>query len=209
MKKNRTYEDFLEFCNQNPNIPHIETDTVIGRIGGKVIMTIHFTSFNFMIGILLENKSSCEVAQKIKILKEKLSAAGFSFGKIIPVILTDNSGEFSNVLCFELDCEGNKETSLFFCHPYSSCEKGKIEKNHTLFRDIVPKGKSFDKFTQETVNLIFSHVNAVKREIFNGKSPYDLFTFSYSEELASLFGISYAAPEDVVQSPKLLKNNLF
>ncbi len=154
VKKNRTYEDFLEFCNQNPNVPHIEIDTVIGRI-------------------------------------------------------TDNGGEFSNVLCFELDCEGNKETSVFFCHPYSSCEKGKIEKNHTLFRDIVPKGKSFDKFTQETVNLIFSHVNAVKREIFNGKSPYELFTFSYSEELASLFGISYVAPEDVVQSPKLLKNNLF
>ena len=41
-----------------------------------------------------------------------------------------------------------------------------VEKNHTLFRDIVPKGKSFDKFTQDTVNLIFSHVNSVKRKIY-------------------------------------------
>ena len=32
-------------------------------------------------------------------------------------------------------------------------------KNHTLFRDIVKTGTSFDDFTQESVNLIFSHVN--------------------------------------------------
>ena len=35
VKKDRTYEDFLEFCKQNPNIPRVETDTVIGRTGGK------------------------------------------------------------------------------------------------------------------------------------------------------------------------------
>ena len=104
-----------------------------------------------------------------------------------------------------LNLEAEKETGIFCCHHYSSCEKGKIEKNHTLFRDIVPKGKSFDKFSQETVNLIFSHVNAIKREIFNGKSPYDLFTFSYSQELASVLGIYYISPEDVIQSPKLLR----
>ena len=159
-----------------------------------------------MIGILLDNKSSGEVTLKIKELKKTLIENGFSFGKIMPVILTDNGGEFSNASCFELDAEGNKESSLFYCHPYSSCEKGKIEKNHTLFRNKVPKGKSFDNFTQETVNLIFSHVNAIKQEIFNGKSPYELFTFSYSEKLASALGISCIAPTDVVQSPKLLRD---
>ena len=84
-------------------------------------------------------------------------------------------------------------------------QKPHVEKNHTLFRDIVPKGHSFDDFTQETVDLIFSHVNAVKRKQFNGKSSYDLFTFSYSEKLASLFGISYIPPEKVCQSPSLIK----
>ena len=32
---------------------HVELDTVVGRIAGKVIMTVHFTSCNFMAGILL------------------------------------------------------------------------------------------------------------------------------------------------------------
>lgn len=53
--------------------------------------------------------------------------------------------------------------------------------------------------------MIFPHVNAVKRKIFNGKSAYDLFTFAYSKELAEVFGISFVDPQDVVQSPKLLK----
>ena len=57
----------------------------------------------------------------------------------------------------------------------------------------------------DTVNLIFSHVNAVKRKNFNGKSAYDMFVFTFSEELAEVLGISYVPPEDVIQSPKLLK----
>ncbi len=183
VKKNRSYEDFIAFREENPNISIVEMDTVIGRTGGKVILTIHFTAFNFMIGILSDNKSLGEVTSKIKRLKQTLVDNGFSLGKLIPVLFTDNGGEFSNVSGFELNLEAEKETGVFYCHPYYSCEKGKIEKNHTLFRDIVPKGKYFDKFSQETVNLIFSHVNAIKREIFKGKSPYDLFTFPIHRSL--------------------------
>ena len=72
-------------------------------------------------------------------------------------------------------------------------------------RDILPKGSSFDHLTQEDVSLVFSHVNAVKRKDFNGKSAYDLFCFSYSQELAEVFGISFVPAEEVIQSPKLLK----
>ncbi|MCQ8264294.1 hypothetical protein NF417_12955, partial [Streptococcus suis] len=41
--------------------------------------------------------------------------------------------------------------------------KRRIEKNHTLIRDILPKGSSFDNLTQEDINLVCSHVNSVKR----------------------------------------------
>ena len=83
-------------------------------------------------------------------------------------------------------------------------EKPHVENNHTLFRSIVPKGTSFDRFTQQTVDVIFSHVNAVARKQFNGKSAYDMFAFTYSASLASVLGISYIQPKDVIQSPRLL-----
>lgn len=204
-KNGRTYNDFLEYIADN-NINHyVEMDTVIGRVGGKAILTLHFNAFNFMVGILIDNKTAAETSLKIRNLKTVLKTAGFPFGSVVPLILTDNGGEFSNVSAFENDENGFKETSLFFCEPNAPYEKPHIEKNHTLFRDIVPSGTSFDNFSQDTVNLIFSHVNAVKRKIFNGKSAYDLFSFAYSAELASALGISYVEPQDVIQSPKLLK----
>ncbi|HFU4548720.1 TPA: IS30 family transposase, partial [Streptococcus suis] len=92
----------------------------------------------------------------------------------------------------------------FFCDPNRSDQKGRIEKNHTLIRDILPKGTSFDNLTQDDINLVCSHVNSVKRASFNGKSAYELFTFTYGEELAILLGITKIDPENVIQSPRLL-----
>ena len=205
LKKGRTFDEYLTFVEDNPYVPITQLDTVIGRIGGKTIMTLHLVQYDFMIGLLLENKSSAQAAEKIQNLKRILNDSGFDFGSIFPVILTDNGGEFSKVPAFENNLNGAQETMLFFCDPAMPNEKPHIEKNHTLFRDIVPSGTSFDDFTQDTVNLIFSHVNAVKRKQFNGKSAYDMFTFSFSAELALALGISFIPPQNVVQSPKLLK----
>jgi hypothetical protein len=69
----------------------------------------------------------------------------------------------------------------------------------------VPKGESFDHFTQETVNLIFSHVNGSKRKSLNGKSPYEAFVYFFNEEVASLLGISHIPAVDVIQDKRLLK----
>lgn len=204
VKQNRLYEDYLAFIETNPDVSVIQFDTVIGNIGGKVIMTIHFINWDFMTGILLDNKTAAEAASKISDFKNKLKICGFSFGDIIPVILTDNGGEFGNIAAFENDEDGKLETHMFFCDPNASYEKPHIEKNHTLFRDIVPSGSSFDGFSQETVDLIFSHVNAVKRKQFNGKSAYDMFTFAYSVELANTLGISFIPANEVMQTPKLL-----
>ena len=140
----------------------MEMDTVIGRPGGKVILTMILTNCNFMFGLLLENKTAAEAATKFANLKARMRACGFDPSEIMPVILTDNGCEFADVFSFENDADGNKELSVFFCDPMMSSQKPHVEKNHTLFRDIVPKGKSFDDFSQKTVNLIFSHVNSVQ-----------------------------------------------
>jgi IS30 family transposase len=158
-----------------------------------------------MFGLLLDDKIAAQAAEKIRSLKESLLIGGVRFADIFPVLLTDNGGEFANVAAFTNDSKGTSETRLYFCDPYRSSQKPRVEKNHSIFRDIVPKGESFDHFTQDTVNLIFSHVNGSKRKILNGKSPYELFVFVYGEELASLLGITYISAEDIIQSDVLLK----
>lgn len=206
IRVNRSYEDYTLFIQDNGAIGVVEMDTVIGRQGGKVIMTFQFVLDDFMFGILLDNKTAAEAGAKVKLLKQRLMNIGLSFGTVFPVLLTDNGGEFSNVCAFENTLDGSKETSVFFCDPNSSYQKPHVENNHTLFRGIVPTGSSFDSFTQDTVDLIFSHINAVKRKQFNGKSAYDMFAFTYSKALADALGISFVEPKDVIQDQRLLKN---
>jgi IS30 family transposase len=207
VREGRTYTDFLAFIGEKGITSWVEMDTVIGRIGGKVIMTFDFTLCNFMFGLLLDNKTAAEAASKIRALKKHMADHELRFGDVFPLLLTDNGAEFANIYAFMADVNGEIETELFFCDPMQSCQKPKVEKNHTLFRDIVPKGESFDHFTQETVNLIFSHVNSVKRKILNGKTPYEMFSFVFGQNTAAILGINQIAAANVIQSPKLLKNN--
>lgn len=201
----RSYDDFLSYKEIHHLERHVELDTVIGRIGGKVILTIHFSSCNFMTGLLIDNKTAAAAASAFSALKDRLRIE-FSISALFDVLLADNGGEFSDVFSFENDPDGHREVSMFFCDPMTPSQKPRIEKNHTLFRNIVPKGSSFDDFTQDTVNLIFSHVNSVCRSLYGGKSAYDLFSFLYSEKAAIALGIIKIPPADVIQSPLLLKN---
>lgn len=203
-KKGRSYEDFQNFLTHRQLTSWLEMDTVIGRVGGKVLLTFNVSFCNFIFARLLDNKTALEVAKHFYVIKNTLYEADRDFFDVFPVILTDNGGEFAKVDDIEMDIRG--EIKLFFCDPNRSDQKGRIEKNHTLIRDILPKGTSFDNLTQNDINLVCSHVNSVKRAALNGKSAYEFFTFTYDEELAKLLGISLIPAEDVCQSPKLLQH---
>lgn len=105
-------------------------DTVIGRQGGKVILTLLFTICNFMVGILLDSKSALAVSQKFRHLREKFAAAQTPFEQLFPLILTDNGGEFANIHSIECNAAGTRETHLFFCDTMKSSQKPRVEKTY-------------------------------------------------------------------------------
>ena len=203
-KKGRSYEDFQNYLSLNQLNYWLEMDTVMGKMGGKVLLTFNLSFCNFIFARLLDNKTTLEVTKHLYKIKKTLHQADKDFFQLFPVILTDNGGEFARVDDIEMDVQG--ESKLFFCDPNRSDQKGRIEKNHTLIRDILPKGTSFDDLTQENINLVCSHVNSVKRAALNGKSAYELFAFTYGEEIPKLLGISKIPAEDVCQSSTLLQH---
>lgn len=203
-KKGRSYEDFQNYLSLNQLNYWLEMDTVMGRIGGKILLTFNLSFCNFIFARLMDNKTALEVTKHLYDIKNTLHQADKDFFQLFPVILTDNGGEFVRVDDIEMDVRG--ESKLFFCDPNRSDQKGRIEKNHTLIRDILPKGTSFDNLTQEDINLVCSHVNSVKRAALNGKSAYELFAFTYGEEIPKLLGISKIPAEDVCQSSTLLQH---
>ena len=90
------------------------------------------------------------------------------FYEIFPVILTDNGGEFARVDDIEMDVRG--ESKLFFRpKSFHSDQKGRIEKNHTLIRDILPKGTSFDNLTQDDINLVLFACQQRQTGVFQRK----------------------------------------
>ena len=150
-------------------------DTVIGTIGGKggkCLLTLHLRQFSFMLMYLLPYKRAEFVNKAFFDLKDMRGSDEFS--RIFEVILTDNGTEFSDPDTIEFDTKtGEQLSSLFYCDPNSSWQKGSIEKNHEYIRYILPKGTSFAGLTQDDCDLIASHINSVPRPKLNNQSPYE------------------------------------
>jgi IS30 family transposase len=81
-----------------------------------------------------------------------------------------------------------------------------IEKNHEYIRYIVPKGTSFDGYTQENMSLMMSHINNTARDSLNGCTPYQLSRLLFGNSLLEKLSINEIAPDDVTLKPALLKH---
>ena len=68
----------------------------------------------------------------------------------------------------------------------------------------MPKGRSFDKLTEENVDKIKSHINSVSRDSLKGKTPYDEIEPIISKDVLSKLGIERIKADEVNLSPKLL-----
>ena len=171
-------------------------DTVIGKQGGKCLLTIHFVNTSFMLAFLREHNDAQSVIDIFNNLQKELTIDKFK--ELFPLILTDNGSEFSNPTEIEFDMKtGKLRTQIFYCHPSSPFEKGSCEVNHELLRRILPKGISFNNLNQEDINLIMSHINSYKRKKLNNESPYSIFSKLYGEDTINKLGIIEIEPNEV------------
>jgi len=199
----RTYANFLEYINQSGGIKAVEMDSVIGRIGGKVLLTLMFKSCDLMLAFIRDRNTAQSVIDIFNLLHKTLGVK--LFRSLFPVILTDNGSEFSNPNALELYSKGSRRTRIFYCDPGASYQKPNVELNHEFIRKIVPKGQSFDAFNQHDINLMMSHINSYSREKLNDKTPIDVFEFLYGPNVLSRLGISKIPANEIILKPSLLK----
>ena len=204
IRRGRTYEDFNEYIGKHPGCSIVEMDTVEGKKGGKVFLTLIFRQSKCMLIYLMDKKTMECVDEALKNIRLILGINIFK--KVFEVILTDNGSEFFNPLSIEVDKEtGEIISHVFYCDPSASWQKGIIEKNHEFIRYVLPKGSSFDELTQEEVNLLMSNINSTSRDSLNGKTPYDATLLMLDEEKINKLGVTKVKADDVNLSPKLLK----
>jgi len=198
----RTYEDYLAFMAASPELATVEMDTVVGRRGGKVLLTLLFVRCGFMLAFLRDRNDSQSV---IDVFSRLWTLAGPDlFRRLFPVLLTDNGSEFSNPNALELDPAGQLRTRVFYCDPHATNQKARIERNHEFIRLILPKGSSFDHLSQADVDKIISHVNSYSRPSLQDKSPYDLFTFLHGTDLLDPLGIRKIPANEILLKPRLI-----
>ena len=200
----RRYSDYEEYIANNPDINIVEMDSVEGKKGGKVLLTLHFVNCNFMLAFLREHNDSQSVINIFNMLEETLGIE--TFKKMFPVILTDNGSEFSNPTKIEFSqFTGEKRTQIYYCEPGRSDQKGSCEVNHELIRRVLPKGTDFKDLQQEDINLLMSHIDSYKRKKLNNLSPTELFNLIYGNDIAKKLGIIYIKPDKINLSKSLLK----
>lgn len=199
----RTYDDFKVYLENNEVGEIVETDTVIGRIGGKALLTMTITSCNLILAYLRDRNDSKSVTEWIDCIYRSLGHASFS--QVFELLLTDNGSEFTNPTAMEYGANKKRRCKVFYCDPSKPYQKPKIENIHTKLRQIIPKGASMDHLNQEKIFLMCNHINSEKRKHLGGKTPYDMFVFKYGEETAKKLGLEPIPPDVVVLNPSLIK----
>ena len=168
-KKNNSIELRPDVINNRERFGDWELDTVISTSKGKhqCLMTLTDRKIRFEIIARLEEKTKEEVLNKIKkiskIIKDNLN-------DIIKSISTDNGTEFSAWK----EMQETLNTTIYFCHPYASYEKGTNEKHNGIIRYFIPKGNLIENYSNKDIEDIANWMNNYPRKIFNYKTPIEI-----------------------------------
>lgn len=199
----RTHDDFMLFRKEHPDSAIVEMDSVLGNIGGKVLLTLQFNNCGLMLAFLRDSNNSQSVIDIFNRLEQRFGIAAFR--NLFPVILTDNGSEFSNPAALEKSpFTGEQRTKIFYCNPFSSWQKGHVENNHLNMRKILEKGRSFDTLTQTEINLVLSHVNSFARKSLNDVPAITLFETLYGKNILEKLGVHLIPPNHVQLTPDLI-----
>ena len=109
----------------------------------------------------------------IKALDRLETTLGYvEFCKRFKTITVDNGSEFGDSTAIETSCiyPDKKRTSVYFCHPGSSCERGSNENANKLIRHWIPKGADIGKYSDEQIQHIQDWINNYPRKMFGGLS---------------------------------------
>ena len=182
----RDYGCFQRFMDENPDTPIVQLDSVIGKKGGKVLLTVHFVNCEMMLAFLRDSNDAKSVEAVFNSLYTSLGHDRFA--EIFRLCLADNGSEFSNPASIEFSSDGVRRTRIFFCDPQAPYQKGSAERNHEFIRCFIPKSTDMGQYTQADITLMMNHINSYSRVSLGNKCPYDVFRFLYGSDLLEKLG---------------------
>lgn len=150
-----------------------EQDTVIGKSAGKGEALLVLTERATRQEIIekLTEKTMSEVTDHLTAVIARYPKGTFR------TITVDNGSE-------NQDYEGMKKLvqEVYYCHPYSSWERGSNENQNRLIRRFFPKHESMQDKTQSDADVAAAFINNIPRKILGYHTSQELFE-AWQEQL--------------------------
>ena len=93
------------------------------------------------------------------------------WNEVFKTITTDNGSEFADLA----QLEEAAQTLVYYAHPYTSCEKGRVERHNRLIRRFIPKGRYIKDYDLVQIYGIEDWCNNLPRKILAYHTPDELY----------------------------------
>jgi len=168
----RSIEDRPKEVNDRLEYGNWEGDTVKGcKRGSKAgLLTLTERKTRQEIIIKVDQSTHEAVQSAFDRLEKKL---GSQFKVKFKSITLDNGSEFLNWESLEASAleQGQKRTTIYFAHSYSSWERGANENHNRMIRRFIPKGYDIGGFGDKEIRKIEDWMNNYPRRILGYNTP--------------------------------------
>lgn len=170
-RRARSIEDRPKEANDRLEYGNWEGDTVKGCKGTKAgLLTLTERKTRQQIIIKVDQATHQAVQDAFDSLERKL---GSQFKVKFKSITFDNGSEFLNWQSLEASVlqAGQKRTTVYFAHSYSSWERGTNENQNRMIRRFVPKGYNIGGFSDKEIKAVEDWMNNYPRRILGYNTP--------------------------------------
>lgn len=180
--RGRSIELRPQEINSRDAFGHWELDSVIGkREAGETLLVLTERKTRLELVFRSPDKSAASTVRLLNALERRL---GRAFPSIFRSITCDNGSEFASTAAMEISPYTRKQRTVFYyCHPFSSWERGSNENQNAFLRRFLPKGKKIEAFSDAEIASACAFLNTYPRKILDWHTSQELF----ESELTKLF----------------------
>ena len=169
-KLGRSIEQRPQEVNKRDVFGHWECDLVLGHKtkDDEVLLTLSERMSREFLIIKIPDKTAASVMNAFKSLREQYSE---HWNDIFKTITTDNGSEFADLS----QLEDISKSLVYYAHPYTSCDKGTVERHNGLIRRFIPKGDYIHNYSLQQIIDIETWCNSLPRKILAYHTPDEIF----------------------------------
>ena len=150
-----------EAANTRSEVGHWERDLLIGKQSGSALLVLQDRKTRL---ILIRKVQSRQADEVNKVTANALKPYN------VKTLTNDNGVEFG---CY-LDLEKALQSPIYYCHAYTSWERGTVENTNGLLRQFIPKGTDLSEWTDSAIQDLENLINTRPRKTLGYLSPEEI-----------------------------------